>query len=129
MNLDWHQTFNRAETWLWVGVAVFLLVSGAIVLAKDLGVSDTLVGLTIVAALMVLVEQKEKPCESLSSPPDAADGVALAYRRQLALYRALLQRIYPGRRVRAFLLWTAAPRLMEIAAETLDKSMPYAATP
>lgn len=31
-------------------------------------------GLTIVAALMVLVEQKEKPCESLSSPPDAADA-------------------------------------------------------
>ncbi|KAF0104997.1 MAG: ATP-dependent exoDNAse beta subunit [Rhodospirillaceae bacterium] len=60
-------------------------------------------------------------------PPDSAEGVALVYRRQLALYRALLQRIYPGRRVRAFLLWTAAPRLMEIAAETLDKSMPYAA--
>ena len=60
-------------------------------------------------------------------PPEAADGVALAYRRQLALYRALLQRIYPGRTVRAFLLWTAAPRLMELSAETLDKSMPYAA--
>ena len=60
-------------------------------------------------------------------PPEAAEGVALVYRRQLALYRALLQRIYPGRTVRAFLLWTAAPRLMEISAETLDKSMPYAA--
>ncbi len=60
-------------------------------------------------------------------PPESAEDVALVYRRQLALYRALLQRIYPGRRVRAFLLWTAAPRLMEIAAETLDKSMPYAA--
>ncbi len=31
-------------------------------------------GLTIVAALMVLIEQKEKLCESLSSPPDAADA-------------------------------------------------------
>jgi len=61
-------------------------------------------------------------------PPDSAEGVALVYRRQLALYRALLQRIYPGRRVRAFLLWTAAPRLMEISEETLDKSMPYATT-
>ena len=59
-------------------------------------------------------------------PPRAADDVPLAYRRQLALYRALLQRIYPGRTVRAFLLWTAAPRLMEIDQETLDKSMPYA---
>ena len=60
-------------------------------------------------------------------PPEHASGVALAYRRQLALYRSLLQAIYPGRPVRAFLLWTAAPRLMEIDGETLDKSMPYVA--
>jgi ATP-dependent helicase/nuclease subunit A len=62
-------------------------------------------------------------------PPDAAAGVALAYRRQLALYRALLAKIYPSHRVRAFLLWTAAPRLMEIDAETLDASMPYTRAP
>ena len=31
-------------------------------------------------------------------PPDAAAGVALAYRRQLALYRALLAEIYPAHR-------------------------------
>jgi ATP-dependent helicase/nuclease subunit A len=60
-------------------------------------------------------------------PPQSASDVALAYRRQLALYRALLAGIYPGRTVRAFLLWTAAPLLMEIDAETLSKSMPYAA--
>ena len=59
-------------------------------------------------------------------PPHSAEGVALAYRRQLALYRALLMQLYPGRTVRAFLLWTAAPRLMEIDGKTLDKSMPYA---
>ncbi|NDH64143.1 MAG: hypothetical protein EBY18_21425 [Alphaproteobacteria bacterium] len=62
-------------------------------------------------------------------PPASADGVALGYRRQLALYRSLLQAIYPGRPVRAFLLWTAAPKLMEIDGKILDKSMPYAATP
>ena len=60
-------------------------------------------------------------------PPQSTSGVALAYHRQLALYRALLADIYPGRTIRAFLLWTAAPLLMEIDAETLDKSMPYAA--
>jgi ATP-dependent helicase/nuclease subunit A len=62
-------------------------------------------------------------------PPDAAQGVALAYRRQLALYRTLLQAIYPSHTIRAFLLWTAAPRLMELDAETLDASMPYAGPP
>jgi ATP-dependent helicase/nuclease subunit A len=60
-------------------------------------------------------------------PPASPAEVPLAYRRQLALYRALLAEIYPGRTVRAFLLWTAAPLLMEIDAKTLDGSMPYAA--
>lgn len=62
-------------------------------------------------------------------PPAATAGVPLAYRRQLALYRALLGDIYPSHRVRAFLLWTATPRLMEIDAETLDSSMPYSGPP
>jgi len=62
-------------------------------------------------------------------PPLLAAEVPLAYRRQLALYRALLGGIWPGRTVRAFLLWTAAPLLMEIDAETLDRSMPYAGAP
>lgn len=62
-------------------------------------------------------------------PPADSDGVALAYRRQLALYRALLREIYPSHQVRAFLLWTATPRLMEIDAKTLDRSMPYSEAP
>jgi len=62
-------------------------------------------------------------------PPVDAVGVALAYRRQLALYRALLGKIYPSHQVRAFLLWTATPRLMEIDAKTLDGSMPYFGPP
>ena len=60
-------------------------------------------------------------------PAQSPADVPLPYRRQLALYRALLSDIYPGQQVRAFLLWTAAPLLMEIDAKTLDNSMPYAA--
>ncbi|MBS0221038.1 MAG: double-strand break repair helicase AddA [Proteobacteria bacterium] len=60
-------------------------------------------------------------------PPVDPAHVPLAYRRQLALYRALLGAIYPGRTVRAFLLWTSALQLMEIDPGILDKSMPYAA--
>jgi ATP-dependent helicase/nuclease subunit A len=41
----------------------------------------------------------------------------------------LLGEIYPSHIVRAFLLWTAAPQLMEIDAKTLDASMPYAVAP
>ncbi|NWG26147.1 MAG: double-strand break repair helicase AddA [Pseudorhodoplanes sp.] len=42
------------------------------------------------------------------------------YVRQLALYRALLGLIYPGRPVRAALLFTAGPDLMNIPATLLD---------
>jgi ATP-dependent helicase/nuclease subunit A len=62
-------------------------------------------------------------------PPASAAEVPLTYRRQLALYRALLSDIYSGRKVRAFLLWTSIPQLMEIDAPTLDNSMPYASAP
>ncbi|MDE2362642.1 MAG: double-strand break repair helicase AddA [Hyphomicrobiales bacterium] len=46
-----------------------------------------------------------------------------AYVAQLALYRAAVAGLYPGRAVRAFILWTAAPRLDEIDAATLDAAL------
>lgn len=52
--------------------------------------------------------------------PAALSDVPPAYRRQLALYRALLQRIYPGRTVRAALVWTDNATLMELSQEALD---------
>jgi ATP-dependent helicase/nuclease subunit A len=56
------------------------------------------------------------------APATLAD-VPRAYRQQLALYRALLQRIYPGRTVRAALVWTDNATLMELPGETLDAEM------
>ena len=52
--------------------------------------------------------------------PAALSDVPPAYRRQLALYRALLQRIYSGRTVRAALVWTDNATLMELSQEALD---------
>lgn len=46
-------------------------------------------------------------------PPQAED-VPAPYRRQMALYRAAAEHLWPGRRVRTFLLWTDGPILMEI---------------
>lgn len=50
-------------------------------------------------------------------PPDALAGVAPAYRRQMALYAALVAQIYPAKTVRAGLLWTTGPMLMEIPGD------------
>jgi ATP-dependent helicase/nuclease subunit A len=56
-------------------------------------------------------------------PPAALDEVPRAYRRQLALYRALLQRIYPGRTVRAALIWTDNATLTELPQDLLDAEL------
>jgi ATP-dependent helicase/nuclease subunit A len=51
------------------------------------------------------------------------------YVRQLALYRAVLLRLYPGRPVRAALLWTDTPDLMEVPAADLDAALAVLTSP
>ena len=46
-----------------------------------------------------------------------------AYVLQLALYRALLVPLYPGRAVRAALLFTEAPRLIELPGSAMDDAL------
>jgi len=46
-----------------------------------------------------------------------------AYVRQLALYRAVLRRLYPDKTVRAAIVWTEAPDLMELSTEVLDEAL------
>jgi ATP-dependent helicase/nuclease subunit A len=52
--------------------------------------------------------------------PATVEAAPRAYVEQLALYRAVLGRVYPGRTVRAALVWTEGPRLMEFSSVVLD---------
>jgi ATP-dependent helicase/nuclease subunit A len=45
------------------------------------------------------------------------------YLRQLALYRDVLRNIFPRRNVRAALIWTDIPSLMDIPHEALDRAL------
>jgi len=56
-------------------------------------------------------------------PPMELSQVSASYVAQLAGYCALLATLYPDRAIRAALLWTDGPRLMEIPAEMLKKFM------
>ena len=56
-------------------------------------------------------------------PPRRIDDVPVAYVTQLALYRAVLARLYPGKTIRAALIWTEVPGLMELSAEMLDLAL------
>jgi ATP-dependent helicase/nuclease subunit A len=57
------------------------------------------------------------------APPKTAAEAPSGYIRQLALYRAVLAKLYPQKRVRAALLWTETPELMEISASALDAAL------
>ncbi|MEO6840091.1 MAG: double-strand break repair helicase AddA [Bradyrhizobium sp.] len=57
------------------------------------------------------------------APPSHLAEAPAAYVRQLALYRAVLTKLYPERPIRAALLWTETPELMEISAPALDAAL------
>ena len=55
--------------------------------------------------------------------PRRIEDVTTTYVRQLALYRAVLAKLYPGKTIRAALIWTEVPDLMELSAEAMDEAI------
>ena len=55
--------------------------------------------------------------------PERLEDVPPAYVTQLALYRAVLDRLYPDKQIGAALVWTEIPKLMEIPAEAMDGAL------
>lgn len=53
-------------------------------------------------------------------PPARMENVPDAYLRQMAIYRAALTQIYPGRPIHCALLWTSGPYLMPLSGDLLD---------
>ena len=54
--------------------------------------------------------------------PTNLDAVE-SYVAQLGLYRAVLSRLYPGKRVRAALVFTSGPRLIELPEAAMDAAV------
>lgn len=57
-------------------------------------------------------------------PPKRVEDVHIAYLKQMAAYRAVMEKIYPGRPVKCALLWTDGPTLMPLPDVLLDKYAP-----
>jgi ATP-dependent helicase/nuclease subunit A len=57
------------------------------------------------------------------APPGTGAQAPAAYVRQLALYRGVLQKLYPQLPVRAALLWTETAEFMEISSPALDAEL------
>jgi ATP-dependent helicase/nuclease subunit A len=52
--------------------------------------------------------------------PASVEATPRVYRTQMALYRAALQKIYPGKRIDCALVWTDGARLMPLPNTLLD---------
>ncbi len=68
------------------------------------------------SGLLILDYKTNRP------PPEREEDVAPAYIGQLAAYRLALRGMFPGQPIRAALLWTDGPHLMEISSTLLDAS-------
>jgi ATP-dependent helicase/nuclease subunit A len=85
---------------------------------KKRSVSGKIDRLAVTADKVLIVDYKTNRPAPLS-----LEKVPPAYVLQLALYRALLAPLYPGRRVSAALLFTEAPRLIELPAALMDDAL------
>jgi ATP-dependent helicase/nuclease subunit A len=61
--------------------------------------------------------------KTTARPPRDGEPLPPAYVAQLALYRALLEEIYPSRRVRPFLIWTSGPIVRELTGAELEAAL------
>jgi ATP-dependent helicase/nuclease subunit A len=55
--------------------------------------------------------------------PDRIEDADSAYITQMALYRAVLGEVFPGRRIEAALVWTDGPRLMPVTENLMDQAL------
>ncbi|MEA2836137.1 MAG: ATP-dependent helicase/nuclease subunit, partial [Bradyrhizobium sp.] len=81
-------------------------------------VSGQIDRLAVTPAEVLIVDYKTN-----HSPPATVADAPAAYIRQLALYRTVLRKLYPQRLIRAALLWTETPEMMEIPAPALDAQL------
>jgi ATP-dependent helicase/nuclease subunit A len=58
-----------------------------------------------------------------SAPPLSVEAVAPAYVTQAALYQDALASLYPDRPVRAVLIWTEGPQLIELPPSMLNEAL------
>jgi ATP-dependent helicase/nuclease subunit A len=81
-------------------------------------VSGQIDRLVVAPAEVLIVDYKTN-----HAPPATVAEAPMAYIRQLALYRAVLARLYPLLPIRTALLWTETPEMMEIPASALDAQL------
>jgi ATP-dependent helicase/nuclease subunit A len=85
---------------------------------QDLRVSGQIDRLAVTNTYVLIADFKtNRPA------PRRIAEVAPGYLRQFSLYRAVLAKLYPDKPLRAALIWTEVPDLMELSGEVLDAAL------
>ena len=71
----------------------------------------------------IAVDARSVLIADFKSGAPRAGATPAAYIAQLALYRTALAPLYPGRPIRALLVWLDRPDVVEIAAAALDGAL------
>lgn len=85
----------------------------------DVVVSGQIDRLAVIEDAVIMVDFK-----SGRAPAAGINDTPRPYLRQLAAYASLLERIYPGREVRATLVWTSVPEVTHIPPALLQSYRP-----
>jgi ATP-dependent helicase/nuclease subunit A len=94
------------------------IVGRLILGAETIRVSGQIDRLVVTQASVLIADFKtNRPA------PRRIEDVPPPYVRQLALYRAVLAKLYPDKFVRGALIWTEVPDLMELSGEALDAAL------
>ncbi len=86
--------------------------------APPLGVSGQVDRLAVSRNAVLIADYKTD-----RTPPSRLADVTEHYTGQLALYRAVLSRIYPGKTIRTALIFTEGPVVIEVPDGTLDAAL------
>ncbi len=89
----------------------------------ELTISGTIDRLVLTSETVSVVDFK-----TARNVPRDADEVPRAYWKQMAWYAAALATIYPGRTIRAALLYSSAPKIIELPSDRLLAYAPDGAT-
>jgi ATP-dependent helicase/nuclease subunit A len=93
------------------------IVGRVVIDGRPVAVSGQVDRLAVTAEAVLIADYKtNQPFPQ--KPEDAPE-----YAAQLALYRLVLAQLYPGRDIRAALVWTAGPVLMPVSAAALDAAL------
>lgn len=100
------------------GASEFSIMGNIKVASEDRMVSGRIDRIAVLEDKILIVDYKTN-----SNPPVDLAGVPMSYINQMAIYRAVLQPLYPNKIIKAALLFTRSPHLITVSDDYLEKAL------